>query len=184
MTGRIMDDHKNLFPRRARHLVPIAICASVTALFACFGVDVLFARADASEAKDIVDTPIMQYGYGLLNCAAMSPDGQHMATGGSDGNVHIWDLNTGGCLRTFGKHTGSVNSVAFSPDGTKVLTGSNDATARLWDASTLAQLAAADWSHATLFWTKLPEPSVTTSKVWVAPAESFTVMVPAPAWAG
>jgi len=73
------------------------------------------------------------YGLGDLQCAAYSPDGKYILTGGSAG-AFLWDVQTGEVVRIFTGRTRAVSSVAFSPDGTKVLTGSY-LEAKLWNAS-------------------------------------------------
>ena len=59
-----------------------------------------------------------------------------IATASGDRTVRLWDVNTGGPLRTLTGHTGWVRSAAFSPDGMTIVSGSYDRTARLWDAAT------------------------------------------------
>jgi WD40 repeat protein len=79
--------------------------------------------ASVCSAGTTVTMPIRQFGLGTLQCAAYSPDGQTILTGGG-GGAYLWSVATGKVIRTFSGHTASVCSVAFSPDGTKVLTGS------------------------------------------------------------
>jgi len=78
-----------------------------------------------------VRPPLQFYGLGTLLCAAYSPEGNHILTGGG-ARAFLWDAQTGKVVRVFYGHTRYVRSVAFSPDGTKVLTGSADETAQLW----------------------------------------------------
>jgi WD40 repeat protein len=50
---------------------------------------------------------------------ALSPDGACLASGGSEGRIHLWNVNDGTCTRII-RHVRlgySIRSVAFSPDG-------------------------------------------------------------------
>ena len=53
-------------------------------------------------------------------------------SGSDDGNVKLWDVQTGGVAKTFCGHTGWVRSVSISPDCTTIASGSQDTTIRLW----------------------------------------------------
>ena len=95
--------------------------------------------ATGARAEQITTTPLQFYGLGTLTCAAWSPDGTKIVTGGSAG-AFLWDVATSRVIRMFIGHTKEVVAVAISPDGSKVLTGSADGTARLWsvhDATTI-----------------------------------------------
>ena len=67
-----------------------------------------------------------------------SSNGQHVASGGADLEVKVWDATppAGQGLYTFLDHSGSVNALAWSPDGTRIASGSADKTVRVWDALT------------------------------------------------
>src|SRR5262249_33688991 len=43
-----------------------------------------------------------------VNCVALSPDGQRLASGSTDKTVRIWDLSTGNVVRTLPVHSGEV----------------------------------------------------------------------------
>ena len=63
-----------------------------------------------------------------------SPDGNHFVTGTSDGNVILWEADTGKNIRTIKAHTGPVESISWSKDGNFFVTaGGYDRTARRWN---------------------------------------------------
>lgn len=64
---------------------------------------------------------------------AISPDGTHIATGGHDGTIAIWNAATGAALTQLKGHSGQVNALAYSPDGEWIASGSSDKTLRLWN---------------------------------------------------
>jgi WD40 repeat protein len=76
----------------------------------------------------------LQRHTGAVMGVAFSPDGRQTLTGGKDGMVYLWDVETGSFVRSFRGHTDAVRTVAFSPDATMVVTGGEDGTLRLWDA--------------------------------------------------
>lgn len=67
---------------------------------------------------------------------AFSPDGQTIASAGSDDKVlRLWDVSTGELVHALEGHTDDVFSVLFSPDGKTLASASDDQTLRLWDVS-------------------------------------------------
>jgi WD40 repeat protein len=75
---------------------------------------------------------------------SFSPDGDWLASVGSDGKVRFWELKTGaesapplshpGVLGGSGRHY--LRDVAWSADGKLIATGNHDARARIWDFRT------------------------------------------------
>ena len=71
---------------------------------------------------------------GAVNSMAFSPDGSTLATGHYDGEIRLWNAQTGELKQVLATQ-GVVESLAFSPDGSLLAsgegTGSNQV--RLWD---------------------------------------------------
>lgn len=66
---------------------------------------------------------------------ALSPDGKHLATGGYDGIIRLWNTENGEFERALVGHDSYVYGLAWSPDGNYLASaGSFNATARVWEA--------------------------------------------------
>jgi len=76
-------------------------------------------------------TNLRQFGIGLMECFALSPDGSQLLTGSTDRMVRLWNLADGALLHAYEGHTGRVMSVTFAPDGSFAISGSMDGTARV-----------------------------------------------------
>jgi RNA polymerase sigma factor (sigma-70 family) len=102
--------------------------------------------------------------YGL----AFAPDGKSFAVGDIDGQIHVWDVNTGKELRHFRGSSAQVSVLAYSPDGTRlaaasclkrlpvnVIDSEGSHIIRLWntaDGKELRQLAGhTDWVNTLAF---------------------------------
>jgi len=75
---------------------------------------------------------------GPATCVVVSANGKYALSGGFDGTVRLWDVETGVELRHFDGHTDVVWTVAFSFDGRRALSGSQreDREIRVWDVET------------------------------------------------
>lgn len=70
---------------------------------------------------------------GPVFSAAFRRDARKVVSGGQDGTVRLWDVETGREIRRLEGHTGPVWAVAYSPDGRLIASGSFDSTVRIWD---------------------------------------------------
>ena len=71
-----------------------------------------------------------------IHCLAFSQDGTLLLSGSYDGAVRVWDVQTGGVIRTFDHLTDSSFPASISSDGAMVALGADDGTVRLCDVRT------------------------------------------------
>jgi WD40 repeat protein len=65
--------------------------------------------------------------------AAISPDGELLATGHPDGTVALWSTADAHKVAAWSAHHGVIRSLEFSPDGTLLASGGHDETVVLYD---------------------------------------------------
>jgi WD40 repeat protein len=75
-----------------------------------------------------------------VTCAAFTPTGTRVLTGGIDRALRLWEVASGKEVRCFAGHELGVTALALSGDGRRALSGSLDRTVRLWDVETAAEL--------------------------------------------
>lgn len=111
--------------------------------------------------------------FGGIGCQlAFAPNGDYLATAGTDGAIQLWRLSDGSLAAMMG-HAQAVSGLQFSPDSSFLASSSEDASVRLWRVAdgrlvgqltseyTLADvsfdpngelLAALDWYGNITFW--------------------------------
>jgi hypothetical protein len=79
---------------------------------------------------------------GRFQGVAFSPDGRRLAAVGGkigvhrDGEVKVWETDSGEEIFSLRGHVGGLQSVAYSPDGRRLASAGLDQTIKLWDAAT------------------------------------------------
>jgi len=68
-----------------------------------------------------------------IHSQAISPDGDLIAAGHSDGQIRIWNSQSGELVSKLPGHADHVLSLAWSPDGSRLASGSYDHTLRIWN---------------------------------------------------
>jgi len=75
--------------------------------------------------------------YKDLSAAALSPNGNILALGSSDGTIRFWDVGEGSFKGSIAgvKEAGKVGSLLFMPDAETVVAGFDDGSIRFWQLS-------------------------------------------------
>jgi WD40 repeat protein len=96
---------------------------------------------DVTTGKELVTLEGSRFEWAFLgHSLTFSPDGKHVAGGGHDEAVTVWNAASGRRLHAFRPHNGNVMSVAYSPDGRRLATGGDDHLVKVWEAETGREL--------------------------------------------
>jgi WD40 repeat protein len=73
-----------------------------------------------------------------IQSVAISPDGERLATAGTDGFVKLWDLGNGHELLSYSGHEehGAIRQALFLPDGKRMVSAGAGKDIKVWDAAT------------------------------------------------
>jgi WD40 repeat protein len=103
--------------------------------------------------------------YADVIALAFASDGLHVATGGHDARVRLWDSATGDSSAAL-VHGQTVNTIQFSPDSRRLLTGSRDRSVRLWNLTSPEQNPEPGWHQTAVLdaWFNLPGDRILTAE--------------------
>ena len=71
-----------------------------------------------------------------ITALALSPAGTTLATGGTDGRIHLLDVASRRELKVLKGAQGTITALAFAVDGTHLFSGEENGTIRQWNALT------------------------------------------------
>ncbi|MFT4543973.1 MAG: hypothetical protein ACI9EQ_000425 [Bacteroidia bacterium] len=75
------------------------------------------------------------HGHGVRH-VVFSPDGIHFASGGTRGEVFIWDLDGTSSTKKLEGHYGSITDVRYAENGKYLVSAGEDGQIKVWDSST------------------------------------------------
>jgi len=70
---------------------------------------------------------------GVVSALSWVPSGVVLVSGGGDGRLRWWDLQSGVCVRVQEAQQGTVQALKVSPDGSILASCGDDGAIRLWD---------------------------------------------------
>ncbi len=96
---------------------------------------------DISTLKEIDPLQLPASQRYTIYTLAFSADSTLIVTGGSSGNLNIWDFKSRMPVKKLTGHTDDVYAVCFSPDGKLISSAGKDKTIRIWDINSATQIA-------------------------------------------
>lgn len=67
-------------------------------------------------------------------CIDFHLEGRKVAAGYYGGDIKIWDIDTGNCLKTLSGQSSTIGSIKYSEDGRRIISGNSEGTIEYWDA--------------------------------------------------
>ncbi len=83
---------------------------------------------------------VLQSDQDKVYAVAVSPDGQLLASAGTDDKLRLWNMQTGRLINVLEGHSNWITDVRFSPTGKWLASSSWDGTIKIWDSNTGAQV--------------------------------------------
>jgi hypothetical protein len=77
---------------------------------------------------------------GIWTCE-ISPDGRHLASGSRDGDVAVWDMDSGTLIARGRSGEPEVRDCVITPDGRRVISVHGSGTITVWDVRTMERLS-------------------------------------------
>ncbi len=66
---------------------------------------------------------------------AFTPDSRHLFSGGEDGSLRLWDVESGQCVRVLQGYAACLYDVDWSPDATQLVSGGTDTLVTVWEVA-------------------------------------------------
>lgn len=98
--------------------------------------------SDKAAVFDVTNKKLLYrvgHHLGEIESVGIDPQRRYCVTGGQDGKVFVWVLQTGLLVSSMPHHSDFVSSIAFSQNGQWIATGSYDRTINIINLSTMKQ---------------------------------------------
>lgn len=92
--------------------------------------------AYGSLAQEFQMERTLQGHEGQVQNIRFSPNGKMIASGGSDGQIILWEVATGRIIRKMKGHAKTVYEVTFNKDGSLLASAGEEGTACVWEVAT------------------------------------------------
>ena len=90
-----------------------------------------------------------------LAVARLSPDSRCIAIGTREGQLTLWNAETGEKISDFMKSDKEIRCLDFSPDNRLLISGGKDGLARLWNVETGEEIRTHEGHQGDIFWQAL-----------------------------
>lgn len=92
-----------------------------------------FGLSDAQNLKLNHIRTFNGHSHGVRH-VVFSPDGNHFASGGTRGEIFIWDIDGAEALKKLEGHYGSVTDVRYAENGKYLVSAGEDGQVKVWDS--------------------------------------------------
>ncbi len=119
--------------------IAVIIIVILTALILLPGQQILAANPDG--VLNLTEKPdyILGGHPDTVRATAWSPEQEVFASGGADGNIILWEADTGRIHYVLSGHTSSLNAIKFSPGGEFLASAGADGTIKIWNITSLEE---------------------------------------------
>ncbi|CAE6429078.1 unnamed protein product [Rhizoctonia solani] len=115
----------------------LQFCPRSSSVFANYGVaqGLMDVSGTAMRQREMAPLAIWQTENGI-NCFELFPDGNHIASGSSEGTVSVWDVMNGVLVVAPTERRGhSIHAMGVSPNNKLIVAGYEDGTVSVWDST-------------------------------------------------
>jgi NACHT domain- and WD repeat-containing protein len=93
------------------------------------------------KSQQISPCELTLYGHiSYVNGCDVSPDSTRIASASSDGEIKIWDAESGQEMLRLGRPSISIECCHFSPAGTRLVSGTRSGSVIVWDAASSSEV--------------------------------------------